>query len=208
MKLLIYFMVLSLSVWGIRSRESKMVTSQADSSEAVTDWLSISGPLRFGNTSFSLAWSDKPNDTYYVQEYLPEGENVDRFKQMLTLNLFNTPVAVGDAVSQKVAELKERKTTDPYCNYAINQSKDGKEYMVDFLLSEGAGDKAIAEFNIYRYKEIAIAGKTQALLVYAYSKRSYGNDISGFLTNLKSERPALLQMMSVIQLPPVTISGK
>ena len=208
MKLATYFFILCLSVWGIRSRENKTVTVQTDSFDAVKDWLGISGPLRFGNTSFSLAWSDKPNEIYYVQEYLPKGESVDHFNQLLTVNLFNKPVGIDDAAHQKVAELNERKKTDANCNYAVNKSKDGKEYMIDFLLSEGAGDAAIVEFNIYRYKQIETEDHNAALMVYAFSKRSYGSNITAFLTNLKTERPSLLQMMTAAQMPPVNITDK
>ena len=208
MKLALYFSILCLSVWGIRSRENKTVTVQTESSDAVKDRLNVSGPLRFGNTSFSLAWSDKPNETYYVQEYLPKGENVDHFNQLLTVNLFNKPVQTDEAARQKIAELTERKRTDANCNYAVNRSKDGKEYLIDFILSEGTGDAAIVEFNIYRYKQIETADQKAALLVYAYSKRSYGSDITAFLTNLKAERPSLLQTMTTTQMPVVKISDK
>ncbi len=208
MKLALYVFILSLSVWGIRSPENKIVTVQTDNSNAVRDWLGVSGPLQFGNTSFSLAWSDKPNETYYVQEYLPRGENMDHFNQLLTVNLFDRPVGTEDAARQKVAELVERKKTDANCNYAVSRSKDGKEYVVDFILSQGAGNAAIIEFNIYRYKQIETADGKAALMVYAYSKRSYGDKITAFLTNLKAERSSLLQTVSTTQMPAVKIGDK
>lgn len=169
--------------------------------------LGIKGPLQFSKTAFSLAWTDKPNTTYYVQEYVPAGESIDRFTQLLTVNLFAKDVAVENAARQKTAELQARKTTDAICNYAVTKSHDGKEYIVDFLLSESkGGEMTIVEFNAYRYRQIDVSGK-KALLVYAYSKRSYGAAIPGFLTRLKSERSGLLSTMATTQMPVIKLNG-
>jgi hypothetical protein len=178
--------------------------SFAPFADHTADRLGVTGPLVFGNTNFKLAWTDKPNDTYYIQEYLPAGETVDKFRQMLTIHLFEKDITTQDAVKQKVAELVKRKLTDPICNYKAIESPDGKEFMVDFLLSENKHDVMdIVEFNIYHYKQIVVDGK-KYLIVYAYSKRSYGDDIKPFLKNLKNERIALLNNMIAAQMPVIT----
>jgi hypothetical protein len=101
------------------------------------DRLNVKGPQRFGKTAFKLAWTDHPKDTYYIQEYLPEGEKVTDFNQMLTLHVFVTDLEVKDAVSQKIKELVKRKETDAMCNYHRDEitpflSTLGKE-RTDFL---------------------------------------------------------------------------
>ncbi len=206
MKQVFYFLFFCFSISCAYSQQHKQLMVAASTS-LITERLGVNGPLQFNKTDFHLAWSDKPNATYYVQEYLPKGENVDRFNQLLTINLFNKFVKTEDAINQKVYELNERKKTDPNCNYAINKSKDGKEFMIDFLLGEGSGNQAVVEFNIYHYKQIEIDNKP-ALIVYAYSKRSYGNDITAFLKNLKTERSTLLQTMSSTQIPQIKLSSK
>jgi len=174
-----------------------------------TDRIGVKGPLIFNKVTFSLSWTDKPNATYYIQEYLPKGEKVDQFNQLLTIHLFDKDIKIEDAVQQKVKELTVRKTTDPACNYQVSKSPNGKEYIVDFILSESQGDKmSIVEFNIYRYKQVDLGTGKKGILVYAYSKRAYGDDITAFLKNLKTYRPPLLNAMSVSEMPKVKIADK
>ena len=80
------------------------------------DRIGVKGPLTFNKTSFNLSWTDKPNDTYFIQEYLPKDEKAENFNQMLTLHLFDKDIKVKNAVKQKIQELDTRKKTDPTCN--------------------------------------------------------------------------------------------
>ena len=133
----------------------------------------------------------------------------ESFNQMLTLHLFNTETKVKDAVKQKTKELDNRKKTDPTCNYQVTESPDGKEFMVDFLLGESKGDKmTIIEFNIYHYKQVDLGDKKKGILVYAYTKRAYGDDITPFLKNLRSDRIELLNAMIGSEMPTVRLSEK
>lgn len=173
----------------------------------VTDRLGIRGPLIFGNSQFELAWSDKPNKNYYIQEYVPKGEQVENFNQMLTIYLLTKDVSAESELQQKVNWLTERKKSDPICNYQISESPDGKEFILDFLVGESKNGKmTIVEFNVYRYKNIEIEGQN-ALLVSAYSKRSYGDGISPFLTTLRADRSLYLNEMIFLSLPSPKISN-
>jgi hypothetical protein len=174
-----------------------------------TERLGVAGPLTFNNTSFSLVWTDKPQDTYYIQEYLPAGEKVESFNQMLTIHLFATDIKLKNAVQQKVKELNNRKKTDPTCNYMVTESPDGKEFMVDFLMGESKNDKmTIAEFNVYRYKQIDLGENKKGILVFAFSKRAYGDDLTSFYKNLKSDRDDYLNAMINSTLPVVNVNDK
>ncbi|CAN5571249.1 hypothetical protein BH10BAC3_BH10BAC3_16800 [soil metagenome] len=170
------------------------------------DRLGVKGPLVFGDTNFKLTWTDKPNDTYYIQEYLPAGDTLEKFKQLLTIHLYEKDITTQDAVKQKIQELVKRRLTDPICNYKVIESPDGKEFMVDFLLSESKNDlMEIVEFNIYHYKQVELGGNKKAILVYAYSKRSYGDEITPFLKHLKTERMEMLNTMIAAQVPVITL---
>ncbi len=171
------------------------------------DRIGVAGPLTFNKTTFNLAWTDKPNDTYYIQEYLPQDEKVENFHQMLTLHLFDRDIKLKNAIKQKVQELENRKKTDPTCQYQVTESPDGKEFIVDFLLGESKGDKmTIMEFNLYRYKQVELNNKKKGILVYAYTKRAYGDDITPFLKNLRKDRGALLNVMIGSEIPTVKLS--
>ncbi|WP_162427081.1 hypothetical protein [Pontibacter pudoricolor] len=168
--------------------------------------LSVKGPLKFNKTKFELAWTDKPSDIYYIQEYLPKGEKLASFNQMLTIHVLDTDIAAEEAVALKVQELKKRKQTDELCNYQVNESPDGKEFIVDFIVSENKNDKVtIAEFNVYRYKQIETGAGKKAILVYAYSNRSYGDAVIPFLKNLKTDRTNYMNEMIATELPAITL---
>ncbi|WP_242927304.1 hypothetical protein [Pontibacter vulgaris] len=176
-------------------------------SDNTIERLSVKGPLKFNKSKFELVWTDKPNDIYYIQEYLPKGENLESFNQMLTIHLFATDLEAEQAVAQKVKELAKRKQTDELCNYQVNESPDGKEFIVDFILSDKKNDKiAIVEFNVYRYKQIETGADKKAILVYAYSSRSYGDNIIPFLKNLKTDRTHYLKEMIAADLPSIKIN--
>ena len=190
MKTLVFLAVVSLSV---------LITGDP------IDRIGVKGPITFDDVSYNLAWSDHPHEKYYVQEYLPAGETVERFNQMLTIHLFDQSVKPKNGVNQKVAELNERKKSDPVCNYAVMESPDGKDFLLDFLLSDSKdGRLRIVEFNAYKYKQIEI-GDRKALLVFAYSKRAYDDEIEPFLKGLKEERMKHLQQVIKAELPTVTL---
>ena len=173
------------------------------------DRIGVKGPLTFDKTIFKLSWTDKPSTTYYVQEYLPEGENVDHFNQMLSVFLLIGDIKIEDAVQQKVQELETRKKTDGTCNYMVNQNPDTKEYMVDFIVGQANGDlMEIQEFNIYRYKQVELSNGRKGILVYVYSKRAYGNDITPFLKHLPKNRIAYLKIMISAEMPTVSMDIK
>jgi len=177
-----------------------------DKSE-VKDLLGIKGPLEFNSTTFDLAWSDKPRENYYIQEYLPSGESPESFNQMMSVHLFLTDLTVDKMVSKKIGELEDRKKSDPLCNYSSFKSPDGNEIIVDFVLSEDKeGQIPIIEFNAYRYKISDTGNGSKGIIIYAYSKRSYGDDIDSFLVNLKEDRMKYLDEMSKSSIPAVSIS--
>lgn len=172
------------------------------------DRLGVPGPLTYNLQSYNLVWSDKPRDTYYIQEYLPDGENVESFNQLLTIHLFDIDITLDDAVQKKVNELNARKKTDATCSFEVNRSADGKEIIVDFLLSEMKnGEMTIAEFNVYRYKLTEIGNNKTALLVYAYSKRSYGDKIPDFYKALKTDSYDIISSFENTELPVINLSG-
>jgi hypothetical protein len=171
------------------------------------DRIGVEGPLKFNGTSFALSWSEHPKDFYYIQEYLPQGENFDHYNQMVTLHVFDKDVTAEAAMQQKVKELEVRKKTDKVCNYEVHQNGDSTEFMVDFLLSQSDGDKlSIVEFNMYRYKKVYLGNGKMGILVYAYIKRSYGDAITEFMQKLGDEREKMMNSIIYAPLPPIVIS--
>ncbi|OFY97856.1 MAG: hypothetical protein A3K10_09875 [Bacteroidetes bacterium RIFCSPLOWO2_12_FULL_31_6] len=186
-----------------------VIISLAFTSDNIIDRLTVTGPLDFNETKFILHWSDKPNDNYFIQEYLPEGEGTETYNQMLTIHLFLTDTKPKEGIQQKMKELEIRKKTDQNCNYLVNESPDGKDFIIDFTLGESKGDMmTIMEFNIYHYRQIDLGKKKKALITYAYTKRAYGDGITPFLKTLKQNRVDLLNQMITSEIPKVKLKDK
>ncbi len=176
-------------------------------SEKPLDRLGVSGPLRFQQTAFNLAFSSHPTATFYLQEYLPKGENMDHFTQLLTLRVFNQKTDVKQLINEKITELEARKKTDIMCNYQVMSNEKSQEIIVDFIVSDKIdGPQAIVEFNIYRYQQIALGTTKRAVLVYAYSQRSYGSAVDAYLKALPQTRHAALDELAKAKLPTIKIS--
>jgi hypothetical protein len=100
------------------------------------DYLSVKGPLNFNNTEFELAWSSNPNEVLYIQEYLPIGESLEMFNQMLTIQLFRNNITVSEAVDGLVKQLEERKKFNRFnmqiqVNRKSGYKKETKEFIID-----------------------------------------------------------------------------
>ncbi|MEY2703291.1 MAG: hypothetical protein RLY43_1930 [Bacteroidota bacterium] len=193
MKKVIYFTSLLLIIFS---------TAKSQTIERI----GLKGPIEFNKTEFKLAWSQKPNANYYVQEYLPKNETVERFNELITVNVFVLDVTVEKAIQQKVNELTKRKEIDKVCNFSVINSPDGTESILDCLLSSGNDEKLdVVEIIIYRYKQIELENHKKALLIYSYSKRSYDENIIKFLNGLSSERESLLNVMISAEMPKISI---
>ena len=170
---------------------------------AVKDYFSVPGPLQFGDDRYLLSWSAHPAPNYFKQEYLPAGEKSNSFNKMLLLEVVTGDVSLPGIVKAKISELQDRKKTDPLSNYQVIQNPATGEYILDFILSQSAGNTtAIAEWNAYRYTYLP--GKKGILLV-AFCRRSYGDAIPAFLRLLKTERSKSISALSAFSIPAVTI---
>ncbi len=170
------------------------------------DRIGQKGPIKFSGESYGFVWSDKPHENYYVQEYLPKGETLERFNQMLTINVFTFEVPVDAAVDQKLKELSARKKTDKLCSYGVAKSPDGKEQIIDCVLSlEQDGKPTVAEFLVYRYSQIELSKGKKALLIYSYSKRAYDDGIAAFIKSLADNRTKVINEMISAELPKIVL---
>ena len=155
--------------------------------------------VSFSNTIYKLAWSAHPKDIYYKQEYLTEGEKSESFKTMIMIEAIILDVPIENVVKLKESELQERKKTDQVCNYQITTNSQTGEYMIDLLISSGD----IVEWNAYRYKKIMDSKGKSAILLFALSKRAYGDDYKVFLTGLKTNRIDAINLVWNYNLPTI-----
>ena len=136
-------------------------------SNPVTEYLNVPGPIVLNKDTFKLAWSSHPSATYYKQEYIGAKDNIEKFKKMVMVEVLVGNEKAADLAKAKIAELKQLKLTNPLVNHEVFQ-KNG-EYIIDFLLSQNSPDGkkvSIIERNVYRYKEVTDKNGKKAMLLF------------------------------------------
>ena len=183
---------------------SAVVNGQTNSK--MTDYLHVPGPVTFNNVSYNLSWTSHPSDNFYKQEYIQKGDNADRFKTMILLDVTTGNLAIKDIVAMKMEELKKMKLSNPMVNYETFDNPKRGEYMIDFLLSANSADGKrvdIVERNVYRYKTVTGKSGKKAVVLFGVSTRSYGNDIDKFLILLKSTKKDLVNAVAKFEIPAI-----
>ncbi len=170
----------------------------------VKNYLTTSNSFDFNGKEYSLAWSSHPSDTYYKQEYITANEDVEKYHEMVILEVVVGDLSAKDALSAKVKELEARKASDSLVNYESIENKKTGEYMLDFVLSEGT----ITEWNVYRYQMQQLSTGKKCLVLTTFSKRVYEGakpSTKEFLTALASDRKVLINAMSKTAIPKIEI---
>jgi len=176
------------------------------------DHLNVAGPLAFDGVNYNLAWTSHPADNYYMQEYIPTGDNINTYNTMLLLNAIVSPsLTIKDAVTAKISELDVRKKTDAVVNYKVFNNNDETEYVIDFLESQSNSTEDrldIVEWNAYRYKAFTDSTGTTGVMLLGLSMRAYGGAIRPFLTGLKEARLRNIDSLINLKMPFIAIAKK
>lgn len=169
----------------------------------VTDHIGVSGPIEFAGKSYELAWSSQPADNYVKQEYVPSGQNVETYAQMLHVEIVTGKIKVMDAVRSQVDMLNKRKGSDPLVNMSVIENKATGEALLDFIVSsKNAKGEYIVEWNAYRYAPYNDASSEAGVLLYAISHRAYGTENAKiFLEGLKTLRRDQINILAEARLP-------
>jgi len=154
------------------------------------DYLGIPGPIEFAGTQYHLAWSSRPSIDYIKHEYLPSGQKPETYTDMVSIELMTSGVSLTDAVKAQTTTLDQRKSNDPFVNYQLLQNPNGSQIILDFLLSDESTGTLIVEWDAYRYVPVAMPDGKNAVILFAISRRHYGEGASDFLKALKTKRIA------------------
>ena len=179
----------------------------AQKNKAAPDYLNIPGPLLFQNKAFHLNWSSHPSANFYKQEYLTKGEDANKYKMMLMIDVIAGETSLKNIVSAKIAELKKMKEGNPLVNYEIIQNPKTGEYLLDFLLTANAADgtTGIVERNVYRYKSSIDKAGNKGVLLFAASSRAYAKEVNNFFISLKANRKVLVNEVAQFKMPEISI---
>ncbi len=172
----------------------------------VPDLLAIPGPVEYNDTKFLLSWSKQSSKTLFRQQYLPRDERIEDFTQLLDFSFFNKEIEMDLAVRQKVEAIQQREEKDKFAKVNVTESPDGKEYIVDYFISE-APEKgnSFIEYNIYRFKQYD-NGTQKSFLILAYATRIYG-DLKSAARSLAKQRDHLLATMIEYKIPEIKVAA-
>lgn len=177
----------------------------AHPSDSAKDMIGVPGPLNFNKTSFELTLTEHPKSNVYIQMYFAKGENFDNYNQMLTLYLIDTTMVLEESMNRKLKELKDRKKSDLNCFYHITEDKDGKYFIIDYLTTETENRKLTsAEYNVFKYQTVQLANRT-AILVYAYSWKSYDEESKQFINAINGFRNDFINEIISTKTPSVSL---
>ncbi|MEP6466008.1 MAG: hypothetical protein ABJB05_06865 [Parafilimonas sp.] len=178
--------------------------------DEIKDYLNVPGPLTFDNTNYNLAWSSHSADNYYIQEYIPQGDNLDSFNKMVLINvIISDSIKLNEVVAAKISELTEMQKKNPVIQFKAYDNKKTGEHIIDFLLSENEAEGnhlKLVERNVYRYKEITDKSGKKGILLFGTSTRNYGHDIYGFFADLKEHRSDIIMKVGDFAIPEITIT--
>lgn len=173
-----------------------------DNIQKVKDYFSIPGPIEYSRTTYNLSWSDHPNNNYFKQEYIPATEKAESYNKMIMVEAVVGEMNIKEALKAKMTELEQRKKTDPLTNYQLIQNQAKTEYLLDFIVSQPAGNKtAIVEWNAYRYVNLKNKSNKTGIMLFAYSRRSYGGNTTAFLKALKTQRVEDINSFAAYSIP-------
>ena len=181
--------------------------SSAQTGKPVTDYFRIATPMVFDQQSYNLVWTSHLASNFYKQEYLQKGDVLEKFRQMILIDVVTGEQDIKAIVKAKVDQLKLIRETNPLVNYEILEHKVKGEYMLDFMIGQQAqnGTMQIVERNVYRYKMVTDKSGRKGVLLFGVSTRSYGKEIDGYLQGLKSTRKKLIESVSNFNIPEVVI---
>jgi len=174
------------------------------SGDDVINYFGIQETLSFNSLDYKLAWSSHPTAIYYKHEYVPAGDTVEHFHDMVLIDFMQADISLKDAVTAEINTLKERKKTDIVCNYQLQRKTD--EYILDFIMSEGNGQKlSVVEWNAYHYGSYTDKNGHKGVLLFGVSHRAYDDQIMPFMHSLGVYRNNVLKVLSKYTIPEIQI---
>jgi hypothetical protein len=182
-----------------------LLVKTAGAQQPAIDYMHIPGPILFDNETYYLAWSSRPVDNYYKQEYIAKGDSLEHFKRLVLLDVLEDTVKPADLVYLKIKDLNKRKKTDLVVKYNLIESPDSSQYLIDFVESEGMPKIDFVEWNAYLYKAFIDKKGHKGVMLFGVSTRSYGNNAADFIGALSNLRESVIQQLIKYPVPEVNL---
>jgi len=170
---------------------------------AQSEMLGVPGPISFKGEDYALAWTSQPSDNYVKQEYVPEGQGVENYEDMILVEALTGKMTPMEAAATKVQSLEARKGRDPVLNYDVLQNDATGEVLLDFLVSDLEANPIIVEWNAYRYRPLP---NGEGVVLMGISRRGYDEaGAASFMTGLGAMRSEAIDALAAMSFPKVSI---
>lgn len=174
--------------------------------QAATDSLGVPGPITFQGEDYALAWTSQPSPVYIKQEYVPAGQQVETFEDMILVEAASGAISPLEAATFQMQSVEARKGSDPVANHQMISNDATGEVLLDFLISDLSADPIIIEWNAYRYVPLA---KGEGVALFAISRRGYGEDgAEAFMTGLSAMRNQAINDFVALELPAISFRSE
>jgi hypothetical protein len=170
----------------------------------VVNYFGIPETISFNKLDYKLAWSSHPNNIYYKQEYVPAGDTVARFRDMIMIDFIQIGLPVKAAVEAQVKTIIERKKTDQVCNYQVLKKSDD-DLILDFIMSDYTSADNVVEWSAYHYSQYTDKAGHKGVLLFGVSHRVYKDQIIPFMTSLLKYKTDNLKVLSTFPTPEIQI---
>jgi len=172
----------------------------------VIEYLGVNGPFKVGDYSFHLRWSSHPSEDYYKQEYVPTIYDLEKYIQMVMVEVAIGKLKPKEAMNNKIKELESRKPADPLVNYTVSEDPKTGDPVLEFTISENyPGVSAIMEWNVYRYTPYTGADGKKGLQLFGYSRRGYGAKTDPFQSEIGRDSQKFKANFMALPMPAVKI---
>ena len=171
------------------------------------NFLGIQAPISVQKKDYRLNWSAHPDASLYKQEYLIAGDVFPKYKSMVTIDFVLTESTVNQAVDTKLRELESLKRTNPIVQYTIVSNAATGEKIIDCLIGNNAAEERdnLVERDVFRFKAVKTKSGQRGILLFMVSNRKYGPEITPFLTELKADKPLLVNEVAKLSLPIIQL---
>lgn len=211
MKILILVVTILFALSSCNNPSNKEVTyvmeiETAPVSNVVENILNSDEKINLNGIDYYLAWTSHPMSNFYKHEYVPKGQVVEKFNDMILFDLIIGDMDAKNTIAEKIEQLEIRKQTDVVAGYNVSVNKKKNEFLLDFMLSDGNGDEnTIVEWNVYRYYDYTDSKGNKGVIIFGLSRRGYGKNVIEFAENIKANRLTYLSEFINLKIPEIKL---
>jgi len=160
--------------------------------------------ITFLDTVYSLAWGPDPDTSGWAAAYLPEGDSLPDYTNMLRVEQFNGRSVTDQVQTQMQSLLQETSNSGAKILDLIKNENTGEVLLIYLFVME-ENEIARWKWSAYRYMPIqTVDGKQEGFRLFDHSRQYIGNDKEGierFLAEVGDKKAERINALTRLQIP-------